>query len=81
VMAYRALPQPTDSETRAKLRVYFLDDTGNVIGNSDVGYTSAASGRTALGSANDGRVVLSWNQVGDDGLSALQVVRLPCIGE
>ncbi|MEY4576020.1 MAG: hypothetical protein RL701_723, partial [Pseudomonadota bacterium] len=40
VMAYRALPQPTDSETRAKLRVYFLDDTGNVIGNSDVGYTS-----------------------------------------
>ncbi|MET0385774.1 MAG: hypothetical protein ABW321_07430 [Polyangiales bacterium] len=78
LVTYRALP--TGNETRAKVRLYFLDRYGAVIGSSDVSYTSNAGGRTAIQSANDGRVVVSWNQVNDDGTSTIKVVRLPCVG-
>lgn len=78
IMTYRALP--TGSETRAMLRVYFLDRFGAVIGSSDVSYTSQGGGRTAAASANDGRVALAWNEVEDDGSSTLKMVRLPCLG-
>jgi hypothetical protein len=78
VVAYRALPQ---TETgRAILRTYFLDRNGAIVGSSDVSYTSAGGGRTSIQSALDGRVVLAWNEVGDEGLSALKVARLPCVG-
>jgi hypothetical protein len=80
VMAYRELPDPASTETRARLRVYFLDRYGAVIGSSDVGYTSSGGGRTSILSANDGSIVMSWNQVNDDGGSSLRVLRLPCVG-
>jgi hypothetical protein len=81
ILTYRALPDTGSEETRAKLRAYFLDRYGAVIGHSDVSYTSAAGGRTAIQSGNDGRVAASWNQVNDDGSSELKVVRLPCLGD
>ena len=78
VLAYRSLPQSEGG--RAILRAYFLDRNGAVVGSSDVSYTSAASGRTSVQSAGDGRVVVAWNEVNDEGLSALKVARLPCVG-
>jgi hypothetical protein len=78
IVTYRALP--SDSESRAKVRVYFLDRYGAIIGSSDVSYTSSAGGRTGVQSANDGRAVVSWNEVADDGRSSLKVARLPCLG-
>jgi len=78
ILSYRALP--SGSETRAMLRVYFLDRYGAVIGSSDLSYTSQGGGRTAAASSNDGRVALAWNEVNDDGSSTLKMVRLPCLG-
>ena len=78
VVAYRALPQTEGG--RAVLRSYFLDRNGAIVGSSDVSYTSTGSGRTSVRSAGDGRVVLAWNEVNDNGLSALKVARLPCVG-
>ena len=77
IITYRELPQsPSD---KPMLRLYFLDRYGAIVGSSDVSYTSAA-GRTATQAANDGRVVVSWSQVNEDGTSELKVVRLPCVG-
>ena len=78
ILTYRALP--SGSETRAMLRVYFLDRYGAIIGSSDVSYTSQGGGRTAAASSNDGRVALAWNEVNEDGSSTLKMVRLPCLG-
>jgi hypothetical protein len=78
VVAYRALPAV--NQDRAQIRLYFLDRFGAVIGNSDVSYTSLSGGRTAIQSAYDGRVVIGWSEVEEDGKSVTKVVRLPCIG-
>jgi hypothetical protein len=78
VLTYRALPQTEGG--RAILRAYFLDRNGAIVGSSDVSYTSVGSGRTSAQSAGDGRVVLAWNEFADDGMSALKVARLPCVG-
>lgn len=78
VLAYRSLPAA--KETRAAIRLYFLDRNGAVIGDSDVAYTSESGGRTAVEAAYDGRVVIGWSQVNEDGKSELKLVRLPCIG-
>jgi hypothetical protein len=77
IITYRALP--ANAGDRPQLRLYFLDRYGQIVGSSDVSYTSA-SGRTATQAANDGRVVVSWSQVNEDGTSELKVVRLPCVG-
>jgi hypothetical protein len=77
-VAYRALP--TTNQTMAQIRLYFLDRYGAVIGNSDVSFTSASGGRTAIQAAYDGRVVVGWSQVNEDGKSVTKVVRLPCVG-
>jgi len=79
IVTYRALAPLNKTEERPRVRVYFLDRFGAVVGNSDVSYTSSAGGRTAVESANDGRVIMSWNEVNESG-SALKVVRLPCLG-
>ena len=78
VVGYRALPQTEDG--RALIRAYFLDRNGAVVGSSDVSYTSLGGGRTNAQAATDGRVVVAWNELNDDGGSALKVVRLPCVG-
>jgi hypothetical protein len=78
VLSYRSLP--TAKEPRAQIRLYFLDRNGAVIGDSDVSYTSESGGRTAVEAAYDGRVVIGWSQVNEDGKSELKLVRLPCIG-
>lgn len=78
IVTYRALP--ATAEGQATLRLYFLDRFGAVVGSSDVSYTSAAGGRTAVQSANDGRVVIGWSQVNEDGTSVIKLVRLPCLG-
>ncbi|HET6337985.1 MAG TPA: hypothetical protein VFG30_32410 [Polyangiales bacterium] len=78
VLSYRSLPAA--AEPRAEIRLYFLDRNGAVIGDSDVSYTSASGGRTAVEAAYDGRVVIGWSQVNEDGKSELKLVRLPCIG-
>jgi hypothetical protein len=78
VLAYRALP--TKVEPRAAIRLYFLDRGGAIIGGSDVSYTSESGGKTAVEAAYDGRVVIGWSQVNEDGKSELKLVRLPCIG-
>jgi hypothetical protein len=78
IVTYRSLPK--DDTSMPMLRIYFLDRYGQVIGSSDVSYTSAAGGRTAIQAANDGRVVLGWSQVNEDGTSEIKVVRLPCLG-
>jgi hypothetical protein len=78
VLAYRALP--TKTEPRAAIRLYFLDRAGSIVGGSDVSYTSESGGRTAVEAAYDGRVVIGWSQVNEDGKSELKLVRLPCIG-
>jgi hypothetical protein len=78
VLSYRSLP--TAPETRAAIRLYFLDRNGAIIGDSDVSYTSESGGRTAVEAAYDGRVVIGWSQVNEDGKSELKLVRLPCIG-
>jgi hypothetical protein len=77
-VAYRALPAL--NETRAQIRLYFLDRNGAVIGDSDVSFTSVSGGRTAIHTAYDGRVVIGWSQVNEDGKSVMKVVRLPCVG-
>jgi hypothetical protein len=77
-VAYRALPAL--DQTRAQIRLYFLDRYGAVIGSSDVSYTSPSGGRTAIASAYDGRVVVGWSQVNENGKSITQLVRLPCVG-
>src|SRR6201999_4489322 len=46
IVTYRSLPK--DESSMAMLRLYFLDRFGQVIGSSDVSYTSAAGGRTAI---------------------------------
>jgi hypothetical protein len=78
VLVYRALPQSDGG--RASLRTYFLDRNGAVVGSSDVSYTSNGGGRTSVQSADDGRVVAAWNEISDEGTSALKVARLPCVG-
>jgi hypothetical protein len=79
VLAYRALPALM--QTRAQIRLYFLDRFGAIIGGSDVSFTSSSSGRTAVRSAYDGRVVIGWTQVNEeDAKSVTKVVRLPCVG-
>jgi hypothetical protein len=77
-VAYRSLPTP--NQARAQIRLYFLDRYGAVIGSSDVSFTSASGGRTAIQAAYDGRVVIGWSQVNEDGKSVTKVVRLPCVG-
>lgn len=77
-VSYRSLP--AEKQTRAAIRLYFLDRSGAVIGDSDVSYTSESGGRTGVEAAYDGRVVIGWSQVNDDGKSELKLVRLPCIG-
>jgi hypothetical protein len=78
IVSYRSLPAAT--QTRAAIRLYFLDRNGAIIGDSDVSYTSESGGRTAVEAAYDGRVVIGWSQVNEDGKSELKLVRLPCIG-
>ena len=78
LISYRALP--TAQEPKAAIRLVFLDRSGQVIGDSDVSYTSESGGRTAVEAAYDGRVVIGWSQVNADGKSELKLVRLPCIG-
>jgi hypothetical protein len=78
ILGYRELPQ--GNATRAALRAYFLDRYGAVVGSSDVSLTSIGGGRTALQSSEDGRVVLAWNELGENGGSSLKVVRVPCVG-
>lgn len=78
VIAYRALPEAGTG--RAVIRAYFLDRNGAVVGSSDVSYSSLGGGRTNVQSATDGRVVVAWNELNDDGGSALKVARLPCVG-
>jgi hypothetical protein len=75
-VAYRALPTP--SQAQAQIRLYFLDRFGAVIGSSDVSFTSASGGPTAIAAAYDGRVAVGWSQVNEDGKSVTKVVRLPC---
>ncbi len=78
VVSYRSLPTP--AQERAEIRLVFLDPNGALVGDSDVSFTSEAGGRTAVETANDGRVVLGWSQVNSDGKSELKLVRVPCIG-
>lgn len=78
VLVYRMLPQTEGG--KAILRAYFLDRNGAVVGSSDVSYTSAGSGRTSVQSTGDGRVVVAWSEINDEGLGALKVARLPCVG-
>jgi hypothetical protein len=78
VLGYRSLPQ-TDTG-RAVIRSYFLDRNGAIVGSSDVSFTSTGGGRTNVQSAIDGRVVIGWNELNDNGGSALKVARLPCVG-
>jgi hypothetical protein len=78
VILYRQLPQMTGG--RALLRAYFLDRFGAIVGSSDVSYTSTGGGRTSVQASGDGRVAVAWNELTDDGGSALKVARLPCVG-
>jgi hypothetical protein len=78
VLVYRLLPQTEGG--KAILRAYFLDRNGSIVGSSDVSYTSVGSGRTSVQSTGDGRVVVAWSEFTDEGLSALKVARLPCVG-
>ncbi|HKP56324.1 MAG TPA: hypothetical protein VJV78_06380 [Polyangiales bacterium] len=79
VLAYRSLS--TTKQPKPAIRLAFLDRNGQFVGGSDVSYTSAAGGRTAVEAAYDGRVVIGWSEVNaDSGKSELKLVRLPCIG-
>jgi hypothetical protein len=78
VMAFRALP--TADSTRAKIRMAFLNQVGNVFGDLDVSYTSDTGGKTAIKAAYDGRIVLAWSEVEDNGKSLIKMGRLPCVG-
>jgi hypothetical protein len=78
VLVYRLLPQTEGG--KAIVRAYFLDRNGSIVGSSDVSYTSVGSGRTSVQSTGDGRVVVAWSEFTDEGLSALKVARLPCVG-
>jgi hypothetical protein len=78
VVSYRALP--STRQPKAAIRLAFLDRNGQIIGESDVSFTSESGGRTAVEAAYDGRVVIGWSQVNPDGKSELKLVRLPCIG-
>jgi hypothetical protein len=78
IVSYRALP--STRQPQAAIRLAFLDRNGQLIGESDVSYTSQSGGRTAVEAAYDGRAVVGWSQVNPDGKSELKLVRLPCIG-
>jgi hypothetical protein len=83
VVAYRALPSPSVPQPR--IRVHFLDRRGEIIGEGSVALAAMTGGQTALESAFDGRLILSWSDselVGDAGfeepLSTLRALVVPC---
>jgi hypothetical protein len=68
-----------------RIRVHFLDRRGEIIGDGSVALAAMTGGQTALESAFDGRLVLSWTDselVGDAGfeepLSTLRALVVPC---
>lgn len=77
-IAYRALPAV--NMDKSQIRVMFLNRGGNKLGDSDVSFTSDTGGRTAIKTAYDGRIVLGWTELTDEGKSRIRVVRLPCAG-
>jgi hypothetical protein len=77
-VAARALPGGAIDSPR--IRVTFLESSGRVTGGSDVALASEFGGRTAIEAAIDGRVVLGWSDVLEDGTTALTAVKLPCVG-
>lgn len=77
-VAYRALPG-TQLDT-PRIRVHFLHSDGNIIGMSDVALASEFGGRTAIEAAYDGRIVLGWSDLAEDGTTTITVAKLPCVG-
>jgi hypothetical protein len=77
-VAYRALPGGQVDSPR--VRVHFLDRFGRVLGFSDVALAKPIGGRTAIKAARDGRITVGWSDTGDDGLTTLTAIKLPCVG-
>ena len=76
VVAYRALPSV--EVPQPMIRVHFLDRGGEIIGSGAVALAAMNGGQTALESAFDGRLVLSWTDTDDEGVSTLRALVVPC---
>jgi hypothetical protein len=75
-LAYRALPSP--GVTVPQVRMHFLDKSGRIVGDSGVALAEINGGQTALEMSTDGRMVLSWTDTDDEGLSTLRALIVPC---
>jgi hypothetical protein len=79
-VVYRELVQNPDAGMDAQIRIMFLNRQAGLLGSSDLSYTSDTGGRTAVKTGYDGRVVVSWTEIDDEGKSVVRFVRLPCTG-
>jgi hypothetical protein len=75
-LAYRALPSP--GVAVPQVRMHFLDKSGRIVGDSGVALAEINGGQTALEMSTDGRMVLSWTDTDDEGLSTLRALIVPC---
>ncbi|MDD9947346.1 MAG: hypothetical protein OXU20_40280 [Myxococcales bacterium] len=75
-VAYRALPG--GPVTRPTIRVLFLDRAGEIIGDSDVGYTTELGGVTSIKMASNGRIVIGWSEYDGAGKATIKIASLPC---
>lgn len=75
-VAYRALPSVRVPV--AQIRAHFLDRRGEILGDSAIALAAESGGQTALESAFDGNMVLSWSDSDDEGLTTLRSLVVPC---
>lgn len=91
-IAYRALPaedaSPMDGEPdymndtpSPRIRVHFTERFGRTVEESDVALSEPTGGLTSIESALDGRIMLAWRDLHEDGTTSLTAARLPCVGE
>jgi hypothetical protein len=75
-LAYRALPSV--GVTVPQIRAHFLDKSGRIVGDSAIALAEINGGQTALEMSTDGRMVLSWTDTDEEGLSTLRALIVPC---
>lgn len=75
-LAYRALPSVGVPEPQ--IRAHFLDKAGRIVGDSAIALAELNGGQTALEMSTDGRMVLSWTDTDEDGISTLRALIVPC---
>lgn len=77
MVAYRALPG--GDVDRARIRVVFLNRSGEFDVDSDVAFTTEEGGPTQVLQGSDGRSVILWSELdAETGEIVYKVARMPC---